>query len=163
MGEPLSDAIRRLKADLARSADAAQAAEAATGCPVDRRSAVRLDELSDRELDLFVRAQLEALNSNAWMSPEPRDISTHRNRILTAPVVVLKRAFVRVFRFYSEVIGRSVVTYDTPSALAVQAMAEQSRRDREALRSLEGRVSRCEEQMALFRMRLDDPRAGRDT
>jgi hypothetical protein len=154
-----ADEIRKLKADLTRKVEAADSVEALAGRAIDRPFESDPGDLTDRELEHFIRAELEALARDAWICPDPRSVSTHRSRILMAPVLALKRAFVRAARFYSELFADPLAAYHRRTALALRAMAEQSRRDREAV---EERVSRCEERLALLLPTLEDRRTGPD-
>ncbi len=154
MDPTTAEEIRKLKDDLARRAAAAESALALAGGPF----AAAPEDLTDRELDAFVRDELAALEREAPIRLDPRAVKTHRNRLLMAPVVALKRALMRAVRFYGEMIVHPASAFHERTALALRALAEQARRDREARRAIEERVSRCEEKLTLILARLEDRR-----
>lgn len=157
--EALGDAIRSLKTELAPAADSA---DASTERASTEQRQFPPEDMTDRELEAFVRSELKALEGEIWARPDPRSLTSHRGRILGAPVLALKRAFMHAIRFYSQLIDAPLAAYERRAASTLRAIAEQARRDHDAMKSLEERFSRTEEKVVLLLARLEGGGTGHD-
>ncbi len=162
VGGALGDEIRRLKSDLATEADAADEVAASAERATDRRREFPPEDMTDQELAAFLREEIEALQREIWVRPNPRTLTSHRSPILGAPILALKRAFMHAIRFYSDLIDAPLAAWQRRTASTVRAMAEQARRDHEAVKSLEERFSRTEEKVVLLLASLEDRKTGHD-
>ncbi len=160
VGGALGDEIGRLRSELTREADAADERAASAERADDPQREFPPEDMTDRELAAFLRVELDALRQQIWVRPDPQTLRSHRSPIVGGPVLALKRAFMHAIRFYSELIDVPLAAWQRRTASALGAMAEQSRRDREALHSLQERFSRTEEKVVLLLARLEDRGTG---
>ncbi len=161
-GGALGEEIRHLRSDLAARADAADEVAASAEPRTDHRREFPPEDMTDRELAAFLREELEAVQREIWARPDPRTLTSHRGAIVGGPVLALKRAFMHALRFYSDLIDVPLAAWQRRTAATLRAMAEQARRDHEALKALEERFSRTEEKVVLLLARLEDRDTGHD-
>lgn len=155
MEESLKRELESLKKELAGKRDEIQDIAGLVGREIDRQFMPDPGELSERELEAFFQERLPLLRDRIDINPNPAALTSHR-KILGRPILFLKRKFMTMIRFYTQLITPKQTEFNAASASLIEAIIARSRRNRQALQEIEERIGRLEEVLILLVARLRD-------
>jgi len=162
MEDSLKKEVKRLKEELARKKEEARSIADLVKEEIDLRFVHDPRELSERELEGFIEENLLPLKENIDVNPDPMVLTSHR-KVLGRPILSLKRTFMKMIRFYTQLITPKQTRFNEHSAALLEALIARSRRNREELRAIAERIGRLEENIVLLRAALKDLKAGLET
>ena len=158
----LEGEIRRLREELDRKGEEISDLKKLLGRDIDREFSVPVEELSDRELENYLRDQLSTFKAPPDDRPDIRAITSPR-KTLGKPFVFLKRALLETtFTQLNAFLDQLKVFFDRQNGFDRQVVAlfrtlhARDSRRAERLKALEAKVAGYEEDLALFRTKLED-------
>ncbi len=155
MENPLEKEVQRLKDELAKKRAEIQDIARLVGEEIDRRFSLHPVELSERELDSLVTEKLEIAKQSIDINLKPEELTSHR-KILGRPILFLKRKFMRIIRFYTELLASKQNRFNDNTTALLEAIYTHSKRQRQELRDVQEKISRLEETVVLFLARLKE-------
>lgn len=155
MEEALRKEIERLKEELARKKEEIQDIRKLIGEEIDRPFNPDPIELSEREVEAFIQEKLPTLKLSIDVNPDPQALRSHR-RLLGRPILFLKRKFMKMIHFYTQLITPKQTQFNETSASLLKAVIARSRRTVHELLEVQERISRLEETTILLLARLKD-------
>lgn len=153
MEESLRRKVERLKDELAKKKEEVHDIAELVRKEIDRYFQLDPQELSDRELEAFIQEKLRTYKGYIDINPDPGALTSHR-KILGRPILFLKRKFMKMIRFYTQLITLKQTKFNENSAALLEAVLARSRRNKQELEAIEARISRLEETVFLLTFRL---------
>jgi len=154
----LEQEIRRLKDELERKKEEISDLKKLLGREIDREFAPPVEELSDRELENYLRDTLPLINGFVETKPDIRAITSPR-KTLGRPFVFLKRALLETTFTPLNTFLDLQCRFNRQVAVLFRTLHVRDGRRAERLKALEAKVAGYEEDLALFRTKLEDLRA----
>jgi len=153
MENPLGKEVQSLKEDWARKKEEVQNISDLVREKIDRHFQPDLQELSERELELFIQEKMATFKQYIHIHPDPMALTSHR-KILGRPILFLKRKFIKLIRFYFQLITSRQTQFNENSALLLEAIIIRLKRNRQELQEIQERICRLEETIVLLLARL---------
>jgi len=125
---------------------------------IDRDFPIEVGEFSERELEDYFRDAVSPLKLVIDPRPGPKSVRSHR-KIIGAPIVFLKRVFIRVFGFYTHLLLDDQTKFNRRSAELTEALVTRVRHYKERLEHAEDKVAAFEESLVILRNKLEDLRS----
>ena len=122
---------------------------------IDRDFPLEVAEYSEKELDDYFRDAVSPLKLVIDPRPGPDTVRSHR-KVIGAPIVFLKRIFLRVFGFYTHLLLDDQARFNRRSAELTEALVARVRHYRDRLETIEGRVAAFEESLVILKSKLED-------
>jgi hypothetical protein len=152
--EPYAEEINRLKEEIHKQKEAVSSIAELVKSEIDRDFPIDLWELSDRELDNEMGNRLSFLNDDIDTRPEPGHITSHR-KILGKPVVLIKRVFMKLTRFYTNTLLEKQRGFNAQVVEFQLASFIRSRNIEKRILGIEGKLKTLEEDHRLISEQLD--------
>ena len=147
--------IQRLKEELDRKREEITDLKKLAGRDIDREFALPVEELSDRELEIYLRDTLPLINGFVETKPDIREITSSR-KTLGRPFEFLKRDLLdTTFTQFNLHLDRQIRFNRQVAALFRTLQVRDGRRD-EHLKALEEKAAGFEEDLALLRNKIED-------
>ncbi len=125
---------------------------------IDRDFPLEVGEFSERELEDYFRDAVSPLKQVLDPRPGPKSVRSHR-KIIGAPIVFLKRLFLRLSGFYTHLLLDEQVQFNRRSAELTEALVTRVRHYRERLEQAEEKVAAFEESLVILKNKLEDLRS----
>jgi chromosome segregation ATPase len=152
--EELAQEIRRLKEELDRKSEEIRDLTQWVGRDIDRDYSSPVEELSEKELESYLREHLAAIKIHGESKPDLRAITSHRGT-LGKPIAFLKRVLLETtFTHIDAVLDRQTQVNRRIAAL-VPALLLRARHAIERTQSIEERISGFEESLIILKKKLD--------
>jgi predicted nuclease with TOPRIM domain len=159
--EELSKEIERLKEELKRRKEEIQDLKKLIRKEIDREFSCPLEELSEKELETYIRESLSTLPLHIESKPDIKKITSHR-KTLGRPIVFIKRAFLETtFNFINSFLDRQT-DFNRRIAGLSRAVLLRLGYNLERIKRIEERVGRCEESLAILKNKLEDLRSSQE-
>ena len=158
----IEEEIQLLQDELDRKREEISDLKKLLGRDIDREFSVPVEELSDRELENYLRDQLSAFKAPPDARPDIRAFTSPR-KTLGKPFVFLKRAllettFTRLNVFLDQ-LGLFLDRqngFDRQVAALFRTLHVRAVRQTDRLKMLEVKIAGYDEDLALFRTKLED-------
>ena len=125
---------------------------------IDRDFPLEVAEFSEKELEDYFRDAVSPLKLVIDPRPGPKSVKSHR-KVVGAPIVFLKRIFLRLFGFYTHLLLDEQARFNRRSAELTEALINRVRHYRDRLEQAEDKVAAFEESLVILKNRLDDLRS----
>ncbi len=124
---------------------------------IDRDFPLEVAEYSEKELEDYFRDAVSPLKLVIDPRPSPKSVRSHR-RIVGAPIVFLKRIFLRLSGFYTHLLLDDQAKFNRRSAELTEALVTRLKHYRDRLEQAEAKVDAFEESLVILKNKLDDLR-----
>ncbi|OGD21272.1 MAG: hypothetical protein A2W03_09650 [Candidatus Aminicenantes bacterium RBG_16_63_16] len=165
----LSQEIETLKRELEEKKKEIRSLEKLVRGAIDRDFPLEVAEFSERELEDYFRDAVPPLKQVLDPRPGPKSVRSHR-KVIGAPIVFLKRLFLRIFGFYTHLLLDEQAKFNRRSAELTEALVTRLRHYRERLEQAEDKVAAFEESLVILKNKIEElrsrtaaPPGGRDT
>src|SRR5512135_874698 len=154
----LSQEIESLRRELEEKKREIKSLQRLVRGAIDRDFPLEVGEYSEKELEDYFRDAVSPLKQVLDPRPGPKSVRSHR-RIIGAPIVFLKRIFLRLSGFYTHLLLDEQAKFNRRSAELTEALVTRVRHYRERLEQAEEKVAAFEESLVILKNKVDDLRS----
>jgi len=154
----LNQEIESLRRELEEKKKEIRSLEKLVRGAIDRDFPLEVGEFSERELEDYFRDAVSPLKQVLDPRPGPKSVRSHR-KIIGAPIVFLKRLFLRLSGFYTHLLLDEQVQFNRRSAELTEALVTRVRHYRDRLEQAEEKVAAFEESLVILKNKLEDLRS----
>lgn len=154
----LAQEIERLRQELEEKKKEIRSLEKLIRGAIDRDFPLEVTEFSERELEDYFRDAVSPLKQVLDPRPGPKSVRSHR-KIIGAPIVFLKRVFLRLSGFYTHLLLDEQAKFNRRSAELTEALVTRLKHYRDRLEQAEEKVASFEESLVILKNKLEDLRA----
>jgi len=148
----LEKEIQALKDELDRKREEIDDLKKLAGREIDRTFEAPLEEFSDRELDVYLKDELSAINDLAASRPDIRAVASAR-KTLGRPIALLKRKLLETTFIQLDVFLDKQIKFNKQAVTLLRVL---HRRLTERVKALEDRIAGLEEETVLLRDRINE-------
>jgi len=154
----LEQEIRRLKDELDRKREEISDLRKLLGGEIDREFSAPVEEFSNKELENHLRELLSSIDAQADSRPDLRAITSPR-KTLGKPFVFLKRALLETTFTQLNAFLDLQIRFNRQVASLFRTLHVRAGRQTDRLKMLDAKIVGYDEDLALFRTKLEDLRA----
>jgi hypothetical protein len=154
----LNQEIESLRRELEAKKAEIRSLEKLVSGAIERDFPLEVGEFSERELEDYFRDAVAPLKQVLDPRPGPKSVRSHR-KVIGAPIVFLKRLFLRLSGFYTHLLLDEQVKFNRRSAELTEALVTRVRHYRDRLEQAEDKVAAFEESLVILKNKLDDLRS----